>query len=62
MKFLVDGYESETNAVYQFHGCHWHRHTCLENRTKRQQKRYKDTYQIDQLIKNNGWGTKYNLV
>ena len=26
--FLVDGYEPETNTVYQFHGCHWHGHTC----------------------------------
>ena len=32
--FLVDGYEPETNTVYQFHGCHWHGHTCLKNRTK----------------------------
>ena len=60
--FLVDGYEPETNTVYQFHGCHWHGHTCLKNRTKRQQKRHKDTCQIDWLIKNNGWDTKYNLV
>ena len=40
--FLVDGYEPETNIVYQFHGCHWHAHTCLKDRTKRQQKRYED--------------------
>ena len=52
--FLVDG-EPETNTVYQFHGC-------IKNRTKRQQKRYKDTCRIDRLIKNNGWDTKYNLV
>ena len=39
VSFLVDGYEPETNTVYQFHGCHWHGHTCLKNRTKRQQKR-----------------------
>ena len=26
--FLVDGYDPETNTVYQFHGCHWHGHTC----------------------------------
>ena len=25
--FLIDGYEPETNTVYQFHGCHWHGHT-----------------------------------
>ena len=60
--FLVDGYEPETNTAYQFHRCHWHGHTCLKNRTKRQQKRYKDTCQTDWLIKNNGWDTKYNLV
>ena len=62
VNFLVDGYEPETNTVYQFHGCHWHGHICLKNRTKRQQNRYKDTCQIDWLIKNNGWDTKYNLV
>ena len=60
--FLVDGYERETKTVYQFHGCHWHGHTCLKNHTKRQQKKYKDMCQIDRLIKNNGWDTKYNLV
>ena len=59
---LVDGYEPETNTVHQFHRCHWHGHTCLKDRTRRQQKRYKDTCQIDRLIKNNGWDTKYNLV
>ena len=60
--FLVDGYEPETNTVYQLHGCHWHAHTCLKDRTKRQQKRYEDTCQIGWLIKNNEWDTKYNLV
>ena len=62
VSLLVDGYEPETNTVYQFHGCHWHGHTCLKNRTKRQQNRYKYTCQIDWLIENNGWDTKYNLV
>ena len=60
--FLVDGYESKTNTVYRFHGCHCHGHTCLKNRTKRSEKRYKDTCQTDWLIKDNGWDTKYNLV
>ena len=60
--FLVDGYEPKTSTVYQFHGCHWHGHTCLKNSTKRQQKRYEDTRQIDWLIENNGRDTKYNLV
>ena len=34
----------------------------LKNRTRRQQKRYRDTCQVDQLIKKNEWDTKYNLV
>ena len=59
---MDDGYEPETNTVYQFHGCHWHGHTCLKNRPQKQQKRYEDTCQIDWLIENNGWDTKYNLV
>ena len=62
VSFLVDGYEPGTNTVYQFHRCHWHGHTCLKKRTKRQQKRCEDTHQIDWLIKNNGWDARYNLV
>ena len=33
-----------------------------ESCTRRQQKRYKDTYLTDQLIKNDGWDTKYSLT
>ena len=62
VSFLVDRYEPEINTVYQFHRCHWHGHTCLKYRTRRQQKGYKDTCHIDQLIKNNGWDTGYSLV
>ena len=62
VSFLADGYEPETNTAYQFHGCHWHGHTYIKNRTKRQQKKYKYTCRIDQLIKNNGWDTEHSLV
>ena len=62
VSFLGDRYEPETNRVYQFYGCYWHGHTCLKDRTIRLKKRYKDTCQIDKLIKNNGCDTKYNLV
>ena len=62
LSFLVAGYEPETNTLYQFHGCHWHGHTCLKNGTRRQQERYKDTCRIDQLIKKNGWDAGYSLV
>ena len=60
--FSVDGYGTETNRVYQFHGCHWHGHTCIKNRTKRQGLRYKDTCNIEWLTANNGRDTKHNVV
>ena len=41
--FSVDGYDPETNTVYQFHVCHCHGHTCMKKRTERQKMRYKDT-------------------
>ena len=48
--------------MYQFQGCHWHGHTYVKNRTRRQQKRYKDTCKNDWLIENNGRDAKYNPV
>ena len=60
--FSVNGYEPETNTAYQFHGCHWHEHTCIENRTKIQELRCKDMCKVDYLVTNNGWDAKYNLV
>ena len=53
--YPVDGYEPETNTVYQYHGCEWHGHTCLENRTNRQKKRYYSTKALDSHIVNNGY-------
>ena len=56
--YPVDGYESESNTVYQYHGCKWHGHTCLESRTNREVKRYCSTMALDAHIVRNG----YNLV
>ena len=55
--YPVDGYEPETRTVYQFHGCKWHGHACIKDRTKKQRKRYRDTLAIDRLIENNGVDT-----
>ena len=66
--YPVDGYEPETKTVYQFHGCKWHGHACIKDRTKKQRKIYRDTLAIDRLIENNGVDTlthknsKINLV
>jgi len=56
--YPVDGYEPETNTVYQYHGCKWHGHRCLGERTNREVKRYCSTMALDGHIVRNG----YNLV
>ena len=56
--YPIDGYEPETNTVYQYHGCKWHGHSCLESRTNRQTKRYVPTMALDEHIVRNG----YNLM
>ena len=28
-KYPVDGFDPETQIIYQFHGCYWHGHTCM---------------------------------
>ena len=60
--YPADGYESETRTVYQFHGCKWHGHACIKDRTKKQRKRYRDTLAIDRLIENNGVDTLLLLM
>ena len=32
VSFLVDGYEPETNTMYQFHRCNWHGYKCFKDR------------------------------
>ena len=56
--YSVDGYEPETNTVYQYHGCYWHGCTCQKDRTKKQFARYVDTICLDKHIERNN----YNLV
>ena len=31
-KLPVDGFNTQTQTVYQFHGCYWHGHDCVLNR------------------------------
>ena len=30
----VDSYLAETNTIYHFHGCYWHRYTHMKSLTK----------------------------
>jgi G:T-mismatch repair DNA endonuclease (very short patch repair protein) len=36
--YPVDGYDANTNTVYQFHGCYWHIHECWMTRNVKDQK------------------------
>lgn len=60
---MVDGYNPETDTVYQFWGCYWHGHVKCQN--KRQENwdkfknhpdnRYSDTLKKIEMIKRNGY-------
>ena len=65
-KQKADGYNKETNTVYEFNGCYWHgcpkcyvdnRDKVLHNKKTREQA-YQDTLKKEQKIKDEG----YNLV
>ena len=32
-RIRVDGYVPKIRVIYQFHGCYWHGHTCVNNRS-----------------------------
>jgi Zn finger protein HypA/HybF involved in hydrogenase expression len=64
-KILVDGYDPETNTVYQFHGNYWHGNPDVfdpneMNKTTKCtfKELYDKTQETDQLIRESG----YNLV
>ncbi len=53
--YKVDGYCEETNIVYQFHGCFWHRcPKCFQPDTinNKNQKTMKDLYNNTKEISN----------
>ncbi len=57
----VDGFDLQTNTVYQFHGCYWHGHDCLKTKklsVQLKKERFARTQRISKYIKACG----YNLV
>jgi hypothetical protein len=36
--YPVDGYDANTNTVYQFHECYWHGHECWMTKNVKDQK------------------------
>ena len=50
--YPVDGYDTNTNTVYQFHGCYWHGHECWMTKNVKDQK-WRETRQskYDKTVK-----------
>jgi G:T-mismatch repair DNA endonuclease (very short patch repair protein) len=50
--YPVDGYDANTNTVYQFHGCYWHGHECWMTKNVKDQK-WRETRQskYDKTVK-----------
>ena len=53
---MIDGFEPLSKTVYQFYGCYWHGCECVK--VNRNLKRFKETMEIESLIKKAG----YNLI
>ncbi|CAG2213159.1 unnamed protein product [Mytilus edulis] len=63
--YPVDGYDANTNTVYQFHGCYWHGHDCWMTKNVKDQKwcetrqaKYDKTVKTTTFIQAQG----YNIV
>ena len=52
--YLVDGFDEESNTVYEFHGCYWHGHFCTSNYDE---EKWQKTLEREQAIRDAG----YNL-
>ncbi|CAG2220677.1 unnamed protein product [Mytilus edulis] len=63
--YPVDGYDANTNTVYQFHGCYWHGHDCWMTKNVKDQK-WRETRQAkyDKTIKTTTFiqAQGYNIV
>ena len=58
-RYPVDGFDQETNTVFQFQGCYWHGHACrLTNHVKDEKmlkKRRERTNKITNYLKSRGY-------
>lgn len=59
-QYYVDGYEENTNTVYEYYGCYWHSHTCQPKyqETEKGKACYQRTLKRAAYIRKKG----YNLV
>ena len=51
----VDGYESESNTIFQYHGCKWHGCPCRKERNSLEEERYAKTIELEKKMKKQGF-------
>ena len=54
----VDGYEPETNTIFQYHGCKWHGCPCQKERNSLEEERYTKTIDLEKKMKEQ----EFNLI
>ena len=47
----VDGYEPESNTIFQYHGCKWHGCPCRKERNSLEEERYTKTIELEKKMK-----------
>ena len=51
----VDGYEPESNTIFQYYGCKWHGCPCRKERNSLDEERYSNTIDLEKKIKEQGF-------
>ena len=54
----VDGYEPESNTIFQYHGCKWHGCPCQKERNSLEEERYTKTIDLEKKMKEQ----EFNLI
>ena len=54
----VDGYEPESNTIFQYHGCKWHGCPCQKERNSPDEERYSNTINLEKKMKEQ----EFNLI
>ena len=54
----VDGYEPESNTIFQYHGCKWHGCPCRKERNSLDEERYSNTIDLEKKMKEQ----EFNLI
>ena len=62
--FQVDGFDSVSQTIYQFHGCYYHGHDCQQLNSERMKTRRENTEKITQIFKSSGYSVieKYEWI